>query len=364
MKRASLEFCITVFVGFIALALIAPSAEAMNQVDWSKIQSGKGRFTGLKAFDRQAALDKSTGLVWELMPGDTDDDGDVDADDQLEWSGADGAARYCSNLVLNGQMGFKLPSLHQLTSLLDLLSDDCAANEACLPDKHPFVGVVTTDYWSATTNGDDLANAWVVQLGDPNAGGEEARSLGDAAEMLDGEFYRDAADLAFTNIDSRDAYANEVGFVDGFPAGRGSAEGRAWLTHCYGMLGVGRANSSRSGNGAELYVVTGHAPRHLDRNVTLVGRVIDGIEHLTTLSRGAGLLGFYADASKHVPIQSIRFGSDLPQAERLAVELLRTDTATFEQLVEARRYRAEAWFVDPADHIGICNVPLPVRSLN
>ena len=205
---------------------------------------------------------------------------------------------------------------------------------------------------------------YVVQWGDPNSGKEDGRSLGDAAEMLDGEFFRDAADLAFTKIDSRDAYANEVGFSDGFPAGRDSADGRAWLTHCYGMLGVGRANSSRSGNGAELYVVTGHAPRHLDRNVTLVGRVIDGIEHLTSLSRGTGPLGFYEDASEHVPIQSVRFGSDLPEAERLAVELLRTDTATFERLIEARRHRAEAWFVDPADHIGICNVPLPVRSLN
>jgi peptidylprolyl isomerase len=205
---------------------------------------------------------------------------------------------------------------------------------------------------------------YVVQWGDPNAGKEDARSLGDAAEMLDGEFFRDAADLAFTKIDSRDAYANEVGFSGGFPAGRDHAEGRAWLTHCYGMLGVGRANSSRSGNGAELYVVTGHAPRHLDRNVTLIGRVIDGIEHLTALGRGTGPLGFYADASNHVPIQSIRFGSDLPQAERLAVELLRTDTATFERLIEARRHRTEAWFVDPADHIGICNVPLPVRPLN
>ena len=85
---------------------------------------------------------------------------------------------------------------------------------------------------------------YVVQWGDPNSGKAEARSLGDAAEMLDGEFFRDAAGLSFTKIDSRDAYANEVGFSDGFPAGRDSADGRAWLTHCYGMLGVGRANAT------------------------------------------------------------------------------------------------------------------------
>ncbi len=175
------------------------------------------------------------------------------------------------------------------------------------------------------------------------------------------EFYRDADGLPFTVANSRDAYANEVGFSSGFAAGRDGEEGRAWLAHCYGALGVGRGNSPRSGNGAELYVVTGHAPRHLDRNVTLVGRVVHGIEHLSTLPRGTGPLGFYEDESEQVLIESIRFGTELPEDERLAIELLRTDTETFQLLIEARRYRAEEWFVDSAERIGLCNVPLPTR---
>ena len=205
---------------------------------------------------------------------------------------------------------------------------------------------------------------YVAQWGDPKSGSQDARSLGDAAEMLDPEFYRDAGGLAFTALDSRDAYANEVGFSSGFAAGRDGEEGRAWLVHCYGALGVGRGNSPRSGNGAELYVVTGHAPRHLDRNVTLVGRVVHGIEHLSTLPRGTGPLGFYDDESERVLSESIRFGTELPEDERLAIELLRTDTETFQLLIEARRYRAEAWFVDPAERLGLCNVPLPTRPVN
>ncbi len=102
-----------------------------------------------------------------------------------------------------------------------------------------------------------------------------------------------------------------------------------------------------------MYVVTGHAPRHLDRNVTLVGRVVQGIEHLTTLPRGSGPLGFYDDESEYVPIVSIRIGTELAEEDRLAIELLRTDTDTFQSLIEARRYRAEEWFVDPADRIGL-----------
>ena len=202
---------------------------------------------------------------------------------------------------------------------------------------------------------------YVVQWGDPHADEKDRRSLGDAARTLQPEFYRDAAGLAFAPLDSRDAYANEVGFVDGFPVGRDGARGRAWLLHCYGMLGVGRGDAPDSGNGAELYVVTGHAPRHLDRNVTLVGRVIHGIEYLAALPRGTGPLGFYEGEEQYVPIESVRSGADLQQSERLQIELLRTETQTFRNLVEARRHRAEDWFVDPVDRIGICNVPLPAR---
>ena len=203
---------------------------------------------------------------------------------------------------------------------------------------------------------------YVVQWGDPESGDQSAmRSLGNAAAMLEGEFYRDAEGLPFTRIESNDAYADEVGFVAGFPAASDGED--TWLAHCFGMLGVGRANSPASGNGAELYVVTGHAPRHLDRNVTLIGRVIDGMDLLTTLRRGNGPLGFYESEEEYVPIASVRFGTDLPVSDRLKIELLRTDTDTFADLVEARSYRAEEWFVEPTGRIGLCNVPLPSRPI-
>jgi len=182
---------------------------------------------------------------------------------------------------------------------------------------------------------------------------------GDAAAGLEAEFFRDAAGIPFTPLAGRDAYAPDTGFVDGFPAGRSGADGNAWLAHCYGMLGAGRAEDEGSGNAGELYVVIGHAPRHLDRNVTLMGRVIDGIELLSTLPRGTGALGFYEDEANHVPIRSLRFGTDYDPGW----QSLRTDTETFAALVESRRYRREDWFADPAGAIEVCNVPLPVRRV-
>jgi len=201
---------------------------------------------------------------------------------------------------------------------------------------------------------------YVAQWGDPDAGTDDATGYGEAESTVAAEFYRDTAGLNFVGIDSRDAYADEVGFVNGFPVGRDND--RAWLMHCYAMLGVGRDMSPDSGNGAELYVVTGHSPRHLDRNVVLIGRVLQGMELLTTLPRGTGPLGFYESKEQQVAIESIRFASDLPKEQRIGLKVLRTDTETFNQLVESRRYRAEEWFVDPAGSIGLCNVPIPVRA--
>jgi len=204
---------------------------------------------------------------------------------------------------------------------------------------------------------------YVVQWGDPKGGEEGARAIEGAASALPAELDRPIAEEPpFTPLADGDVYAPEVGFSAGFPAARDPAAGRVWLAHCYAMVGAGRGDTADSGSGAELYVVIGHAPRHLDRNVTLLGRVVRGMEVLSTLPRGTGALGFYEDPAEHVPVASVRVAADLPEAERTPLELLRTDTAAFEAFVAARRHRRESWFLDPVGKIELCNVPLPVRE--
>jgi len=141
------------------------------------------------------------------------------------------------------------------------------------------------------------------------------------------------------------------------------ANGRAWLVHCYGMLGAGRDTAPDSGGGAELYVVIGHAPRHLDRNVTLLGRVVSGMDLLSSIPRGPAPMGFFEKPEMRVPIRSIKVAADVPETERTNLEMFRTDTAAFTALVESRRNRREEWFKNPAGHIELCNVPLPVRPV-
>ncbi len=171
--------------------------------------------------------------------------------------------------------------------------------------------------------------------------------------------------VPFIKLPDADGYAPEAGWIDGFPAGveRGTA-GKAWMTHCYGTVGVGRGDWPDTGDDTQLYAITGQAPRHLDRNIVLLGRVLRGMELLSALPRGSGPLGFYTDEEKpgRPLIQRARLASDVPEAERSAIEVLRTDTPLFTKYVESRRNRRESWFVRPAGHIDVCNVAIPVRD--
>ncbi|MFK7888147.1 MAG: peptidylprolyl isomerase [Gammaproteobacteria bacterium] len=202
---------------------------------------------------------------------------------------------------------------------------------------------------------------YVAQWGDPNAGTPEAKSLGKAKASLQGEYFSPRKAIALTPIDSRDAYADSVGFAGGFAVGADTT--RAWLTHCYGALGAGRGMAADSGNGAELYVVTGHSPRHLDRNVTLLGRAIAGMEHLSSLPRGSGALGFYENPEQAMPIVSMRLGSELSPKQQSRLEIMRTDTDTFAKYVRSRTYRKNPWFIDQTGKISVCNVGVPVRPV-
>jgi peptidylprolyl isomerase len=201
---------------------------------------------------------------------------------------------------------------------------------------------------------------YVAQWGDPENRHPLPEGIGKTAPEFDAVL---AQNLPFTKLPDGDVYAPEVGFSDGFPMARSASEKRMWLAHCYGMVGVGRDVAADTGSGAELYAVIGHAPRHLDRNVALVGRVLKGMELLSGLPRGSGDLGFYTAAEHPLPIKSVRIAADVPPGERTNLEVLRTDTPTFNALIESRRNRPEDFFKVQAHRIELCNVPLQVREI-
>lgn len=203
---------------------------------------------------------------------------------------------------------------------------------------------------------------WVAQWGDPDE--KNPRPFKNARTRLEGEFTVPMKnDRHFTRMRDRDGYAPQVGHSNGFSSARNPKIRQAWLVHCYGMVGVGRDNESDSGNGSSLYAVTGHAPRHLDRNITVVGRVVSGMPLLASLPRGAGAMGFYDKPELNVPITSVKVAADVPMAERSKFEVMRTDSPLYKMVLEAQRNRGGPWTKVPAGHLEICNAPIPVREV-
>jgi peptidylprolyl isomerase len=174
------------------------------------------------------------------------------------------------------------------------------------------------------------------------------------------EYDRPLKGLKVKPLGFPDSYAPAAGFADGWPIGYSPRRGWASLAHCYGMVGVGRGMED-SGTGGELYAIIGHATRHMDRNLALVGRVIEGIERLSALPRGTEALGFYKDPAQAVPIASIRLASDLPAAERPAFEVMDTNSPDFARYVRVRGHRDDDFYRVPATGVDVCAVQVPVR---
>lgn len=175
------------------------------------------------------------------------------------------------------------------------------------------------------------------------------------------EYFRDSAGLEIRPLGFPDSYAPMVGHADGWPVGYDPEEGRAWLTHCYSYVGVGRDLAPDTGTGGELYAVIGHAPRHLDLNIAVIGRVVEGMALLSARPRGTEALGFYKDPASAIPIARARLAADIPAAERPAFEAMRSDSPAFSQYVTGRANRGGDFFQRPAGGVDICNAQVPVR---
>jgi len=138
-----------------ALLWFVDLASAIPLESWdNKIPNAGTRFKVLSEFGGQAVLDKETGLVWEQSP----------STGTLNWNDA----RFqCTSLTTGGRKGWRLPSVHELTSLIDP-----SVTNPALPSGHPFLNVQSSYYWSATTIADRSTFAWAVHFsdGDPNIG--------------------------------------------------------------------------------------------------------------------------------------------------------------------------------------------------
>jgi len=192
-----------------------------------------------------------------------------------------------------------LPSGRVVIELAPTFAPNHAANIKALAREHYFDGL-------AILRSQDN---FVVQWGDPDE--KNPREPKQAKKTLKGEFTVPMKnDSGFTRLKDIDGYAPQVGHSNGFPVGRDPKTGETWLTHCYAMVGV----------------------------------------------------GFFDKPEMQVPIKAFRVVADLPEAERNKFEVMRTESATYQKVVEAQRNRGGPWTKVAAGHIDLCNAPIPVRE--
>ncbi len=231
-----------------------------------------------------------------------------------------------------------------------------AANIRTLVRQHYFDGLAIVR----------VQDNFVTQWDDPNGddGGDKAKMhpLGKAKATLPPEFTRSIdPKQPWTPLPDGDVYAPQVGFSGGFPVARDPTGNKEWLVQCYGMVGVGRDVPPDSGNGSALYAIIGQAPRRLDHNLAVAGRVLQGMQYLSALPRGTGPMGFYAKASERTPIISVKLSSELPPAQREKIQVLRTSSPTFTAMIDAARHGHNAFYPTPVGKLGICDIHAPVR---
>lgn len=182
-----------------------------------------------------------------------------------------------------------------------------------------------------------------------------------AIERPPHEYWRSTKGLAVTPFPYRDSYAPRAGYVDGWPVAIRN-NGTANLTHCYGYVGVARDLHPDTGSGGELYAIIGHAPRGLDRNIAVVGRVIAGIDLLSSLPRGSEKMGFYKEGSVAKPITAVTMASAMG-ADRPRFEYLSEKSPAFSRALRLRANRNDDFFRVPAGGIDLCSATVPIRPV-
>ncbi len=163
MQRKSI-LVLAVMVAFVAAGLFLPGligagdlepgaapGPTMKTLDeipptWSRILPAAERFELVMGDD--AVLDKETGLVWAK-------DANIYGGTRT-WFQAMG---YCRNLSIADRKGWRLPTVEELSSLID----SSVTTNPCLPAGHPFINV-QNGYWSSTTYVTASTNAWTVDL--------------------------------------------------------------------------------------------------------------------------------------------------------------------------------------------------------
>lgn len=199
-----------------------------------------------------------------------------------------------------------------------------------------------------------FVEGFVAQGGDSS--GKKTSSF--EVKPVPAEFYLTTSQpLPITVIDRRDGYAPITGFLNGFAVAQNKQQTQTWQVHCNGIFAMARGNDKNSAN-TEFYVTIGNAQRYLDRNITVFGRLLEGIEHFNLLARRAD------NNEAFNPITDVQLLSDITEQDKSEFRVMKTNSTAFKNLIQARKNRTESWFVESANYIDVCAMPIPTQRVN
>ena len=169
--------------------------------------------------------------------------------------------------------------------------------------------------------------------------------------------------MSWTPVQEDDMFAAYTGFIDGFPAARDAKKaGKAWLTHCPGTVAMARNDDPDSG-ATDFYIVIGQAPRYLDRNLTVFGRVVWGMDVVQRIKRGPALKnGLIEEDLDRSWIRKMRLASSVESDQRPDIYVADTNSEGFKKMLKERRNRNQKFFHHkPSKVLDVCQVPIPAR---
>ncbi|GAB5455639.1 MAG: peptidylprolyl isomerase [Henriciella sp.] len=194
-------------------------------------------------------------------------------------------------------------------------------------------------------------------------GGLQDEAIIEQYPTIENENDRPISEAAFVPLGNADLFAPVVGHIDGFAVGRSETLGSEWLLHCPGALAMARDTDPDSGS-TEFYIVL-DAQRYLDRNLTVFGRVIDGMQYVQKLKRGVRAIenGVIQAPEVGDEIMSMTLAADMDAAIRPAYQIQAMPTQAFEDAKTEKRVREEDFFYrKPPEMLDICGFEVPVRK--
>jgi peptidylprolyl isomerase len=197
------------------------------------------------------------------------------------------------------------------------------------------------------------------------AQGGDGSDLGELSNvpLIDAEFEIDwNEEFSYMHVQSPDMFAPETGFIDGFSVARDPSRNKVWLTHCPGIVAMAR-NDDPDSSRTDFYIVIGQAPRYLDRNMNIFGRVVYGMDVVQQIKRGpAQDNGIIQDEAESSRISKMQLLAEIPEEDRLKVYVMDTSNKGFKKLLKGRLNRKQKFFHNkPPTVLDVCQVPIAGR---